>query len=131
MIRLRFCDIALTDWGCETRFHDGTSIGAHPHDEPDYHLVSADCGNPGDILGFCRDHDAIHSLVAEWFFGAPSRILWELAHDRSASPSIAVQEEALVQTCRRWVRADKRPIIADADWYGFKRWSLGHLAAWS
>jgi hypothetical protein len=131
VIRLEHCEVARTDWGCETRFRDGTSIGAVPHPaDDDYRRVSARLGYGSDVLLFCRDHDAVHSLAAQWFQGRPSAVLWALAHGLAPGRGCAVQEEAFVQVCQRWLRAGERPIIGDADWHGFKRWALGHLEGW-
>jgi hypothetical protein len=79
MIKLRFCTIEFTATGAITRFEDGTSYGALPHDEPHYHAVAHRLGYQGDILLYCQEHEHAHALIAEEF-GSHSPVIWALAH---------------------------------------------------
>jgi hypothetical protein len=120
VIQLRFASVEYTPQGCVSRFEDGTSFGAHPHDTPHYHVIAHRCGYGDDLLAYCREHEVCHHLICEWLYGAPSPILWKLAHGEELPPGYAAFEEFAAQALQRWVRANERPIIGGVDWDGIK-----------
>jgi hypothetical protein len=121
MINLKHAKLEITDTGCISRFPDGTSYGAHPHlFDHHYHVVAHRLGYQDDIMRYCREHEAMHHIVGEFFYDRPSRIIWALAHGHEVAPSDAAYEETMVMTCQRWVRTNERPIVADVDWDALK-----------
>lgn len=122
MVALKFCEFALTDQGCLTRFSDGSFIFSYPHDTHHYHVISHRCGYGDDILSYCRDHDFLHSFCEEFFNDRVSPVLWSLAHGEEVVTSI--YEEIVVQTCQRWLRSNERPIVGGVDWDRFKQQAL-------
>lgn len=129
LIKLRFCDLEFTEWGCVTRFPNGASVDAVPHDTPHYHVVSHRLGYGDDLLAYCREHEFAHAFVAERIMSAPSYVLWQLAEERRIDMGKALYEEIAAQTFQRWLRAGERPILSGADWDALKRDALELLGA--
>lgn len=129
MIRIGTALVAYTDWGCETIYEDGASYGAHPHDNPHYHLIAARCGYDGDLLAYAREHEVAHHVMSEWAQGVTSRVLWPLAHGAEPIPAEAMLEELAAMAFQRWLRANERPIIGGVDWGGLKARALAILPA--
>lgn len=127
-IRLRHCRLDVFDWGCATRFEDGSSapsvpdwVGAH------YAVIAHRTGYGDDRLAYCVEHDFAHSFVAEKLFDRPSEVLLSLAHGKTLSGRRAAYEEIAAQVFQRWLRANERPIIGGCDWDGWKREARGLL----
>jgi hypothetical protein len=116
MISLRHCEIEWTDFGCATRFADGSEIGAHPHATPHYHVIAHRTGYGDDLMAYCREHELAHAFTQEALHDRPSPILWALAHGDMPSGRAAAEEEVFAQTFQRWVRAAERPIIGGVPW---------------
>lgn len=119
--------VTYTDDGCVTRFDDGASYGAQPHDTPHYHVIAHRCGYGDDLLTYCREHEVCH-LLAECYFvlGGPS-VLRKLAHGQPVLPQAAATEELVVMALQRWLRANERPIVGGVDWDALKRAALSIL----
>lgn len=129
--RIDYAEVVLTDDGCFSRFADGSTWGAQPHDTPHYDEIAERCGyltprrdpsQPIDErkaaarLAYCREHEVCHHVVGTVFYHAPSPVLWALAHGGDVTPEQAALEEAMVMTLQRWFRAGERPIIGGVDW---------------
>jgi hypothetical protein len=112
--------IIYSDQGCVTYYPDGAMWGAYPHDTEEYRTIANRLGYGADILKFCQEHDAMHSILADWLGYTEQGVIWKLAHGEHVSPSDAVREEALVQAAQRWIRAGERPIISDCAWGDLK-----------
>lgn len=121
MIQIGNATVEYTADGCVTRYPDGTSYGAQPHDTHHYHVIAHRSGYGDDILAYCREHEVAHHIVAEWIAGRCSQVLWPLAHGYEPDPADAVMEEIAAQTFQRWLRANERPIVGGCDWDGIKR----------
>lgn len=129
VIQLKYCRIAYTKDGATTFFPDGTSVDAIPHpDMPHYIRVAADCGYDGDTLAYCREHEAAHSLIAEWLCDAPSQVLWALAHNEKLPKSVVIYEEIAAQALQRWLRKNERPIVSGVRWDDLRDYALAKLA---
>ncbi len=124
MIQLLYCTVKWTDSGCTTRFSDGAEIPSWPHKTPHYYVISHRTGYSDDILSYCREHDACHSLIEEWLHDKPSDILWAAAHGFPLNGTDSAYEEMATQTFQRWLRANERPILAGVDWDVLKRDAL-------
>ena len=127
MITLAHCTITPTSWGCVTTLRDGTSFGAHPHDTHHYAVIAHRCGYGDDLMAFCVEHEFAHAFMAERLYGAPSPVMWGLAHDCPLDGPASVAEEVAAQVFQRWLRANERPIVGGVDWDGLKRDALGLL----
>jgi len=120
--------VEYTPGGCVTRYPNGASYGAHPHDTHHYHVIAHRCGYGDDILTYAREHEVCHHVVGLWIKGGGSDVIGPLAHGQEPNPTKAVLEEALVMTFQRWLRANERPIIAGVDWDSLKARTLEALA---
>jgi hypothetical protein len=119
VIQLRYCTLEYTPDGAVTRYPDGSSYGALPHDEPHYHAIAHRLGYGGDILRYCREHEYAHHLIAEEFC-SHSPVIWALAHGERPPRMIAAAEEALVMTLQRYARANEVPMIENVPWRQLK-----------
>ena len=124
MIRIGSALLIYTGAGCLTRYEDGASYGAQPHDTHQYAVIAHRCGYGDDLLAYCREHEAAHHMVSEWIMGGPSAVLWALAHGRVPTPGAATFEEMAAQQFQRWLWANERPIIGGVDWDRLKRRAL-------
>lgn len=120
MTELRFATLEYTAEGAITRFPDGSSYGALPHDEHHYHMVAHRLGYAGDILKYAQEHELAHHLIAEEF-GCHSPVIWALAHGETPPRMIAAAEEALAMTLQRYARTNEVPLIEGIDWDRLKR----------
>jgi hypothetical protein len=126
-ISLCFATVEYTAEGCVTRFDDGASFGALPHDTHHYAVIAHRTGYGDDLLAYCREHEVCHLIAEEALRGRPSAILWGLAHGQPVAPLEAVYEELAAQALQRWLRANERPIIGGVDWDEIKRYALAKL----
>lgn len=115
IIRTTFATVEWTEEGCVSRFQDGTSWGAFPHDAPHYRETTKRLGYGDDTLTYCRHHEIAHHLVAE-HFGHPSRVLWPLAHGCLPRALETAGEEALAMALQRFVRRGEEPFVDRVDW---------------
>ena len=126
-MRIGTATVTYYDGGAYTTYDDGASYAAQPHDTPDYCEVTQRCGYGTDTLAFCREHDTMHLICAEWFGFGDDNVIWKLAHGSEINLAEAAREEMMVQTAQAWVRGGIRPIIGDVDWQGLKRFALSLL----
>lgn len=126
-IELQHCAVEFTSWGCITLFRDPKTIevGAWPHPEmPDYQEVTRRLGYGDDCLRYCQEHEFMHSFLAEWLYGEPSKVLYALARSTLPRKGDSVLEEVTTQVAQRWVRVGERPVVGWCDWDGLKRRAL-------
>jgi hypothetical protein len=115
-IKLRFADLDFVPgFGATSRFYDGTSYGAHPHDAPHYWHLAFRCGYEGDVFKYCQEHELAHHLVSE-LFDRPSPILWALAHGEKPAAWLVPAEEALVLCLQKYARTNEHPFVDGIDW---------------
>jgi hypothetical protein len=111
-ITLKHCTIVWTTEGCDTRFHDGTEVGACSHDVPHYYVIAHRLGYGDDLLAYTREHEFCHSFVAEKLFDQPSAVLWGVAHSAMLTGRQAAYEEFFAQGFQRFLRSNERPILS-------------------
>lgn len=108
------------------------SSNAYPHPEdPHYPVVAYECGYGDDLMAYCREHDFVHSFLADAcgeLAGSPV-LWWEARCALHPYPLNAVREEALVIAFQRWLRANQAPIIAfpGYSWDELKRKAMHYL----
>lgn len=107
--QLLFCRIDLGDDWISTVFPDGSKYGALPHDTPEYRALTERCGYGSDIWAYCRGHEIAHSVVAEYVYHAPSRVIWGCAHGKWAAPADILHEEELSVSLQAFARAGVLP----------------------
>jgi hypothetical protein len=117
LIRLRFCEVEWTEWGCQTRFTDGAFVNAVPHySDHHYYVIAHRLGYGDDVMRYCREHEFAHSFIAERLKGRTSHVLWTLSHKEVQDRGEVVYEEMAAQQLQRWIRAYERPIVSGANW---------------
>ncbi len=112
ILHLKHCLVEITDYGCITKFFDGTETAAWPHDSDDYRTIADRLGYGSDTLAYCREHEILHSLTQEWLHDRPSPVLWGVAHNKMLTARQSIEEEVFTQTMQRFIRADERPIVS-------------------
>lgn len=128
MIELSFAAVEYTDWGCTSRFEDGTKVDAIPHPwDHCYSIIAMRCGYGFDLLAYCQEHELAHHVVGEFLLGRPSPVLWGLAHEQPLPANEAAFEEMMAQALQRFVRAAERPIIGGVDWDALKAFMTDKL----
>jgi hypothetical protein len=131
-VSLKYCVIEPSETGCITYFQDGTCAPAEAHPNlPHYNVVSHRCGYGDNVYAYCREHEACHSIIAEWLFDKPSAVLWAIAHGGMLSGADSVYEELAAQSLQRWVRANERPITSGIRWDDLKDYALEKFGLWS
>jgi len=128
-IQIGNATVTYTPEGAVSTYPNGTSYGAHPHDNHHYHVIAHRCGYGDDILAYAREHEVCHHIVGCWIKGGGSDVIGPLARSVEPEPLAALFEECLVMTFQRWLRANERPIIAGVDWDGLKARALAALDA--
>jgi hypothetical protein len=130
VIRLQRCTIERTDFGCVTRFDDGTFVNSIPHpQDPHYHVVAHRTGYEDDLHAYTLEHEFVHCFLSERLHGRPSPVLWALAHGSELTGAAAAFEELSVQAFQRYLRANEQPIVGRVDWGRLKRDALSLLLA--
>jgi hypothetical protein len=119
VISLRFARLVFTEHGAVSEFNDGSSWGAHPHDEPHYHHLAFAYGHEGDVFAYCQHHELAHHVVAEGF-GSHSLVLWALAHGEKPTPMIAAAEESLAMNLHRYAMTGEPPFVDGVDWQALR-----------
>ncbi len=64
----------------ETIYPDGSMLPAAPHDTDAYRQTARACGYGVDTWALCREHELLHSLLAEERDLCQSPTLWDVAH---------------------------------------------------
>jgi hypothetical protein len=108
-LRLKYCEVDVWPDKVLTTFDDDTSYGAYAHDTKHYRALAARCGYRADIHAYCREHEVAHSIVTEYLFNAPSRVLWALAHGTTAETVDILLEEELAISLQAFTRAKVLP----------------------
>jgi hypothetical protein len=128
IIRLQHSTIERTDFGCVTRFDDGSFVNSIPHpQDPHYHVIAHRTGYEDDLHAYTLEHEFVHCFLSERLHGRPSPVLWALAHGGELAPADAALEELAVQAFQRYLRAGEQPIVGGIDWGKMKRDALALL----
>lgn len=130
MIRLRYASIERADFGCVTRFPDGSFVNSIPHPrDPHYHVIAHRTGYEDDLHAYAFEHEFVHCYLSERLHGRPSAILWAIAHGAELTGPASAFEEIAVQSFQRYLRSNEQPIVAGVDWAALKAEALGFLSA--
>lgn len=66
----------------ETVFHDGTRVTALPEDTEEYRAKARLYGYGDDTAALAREHEFLHSFLAERLRNGASHALWAVAHQQ-------------------------------------------------
>ncbi len=90
----RHCWVNSTLGYTETCYHDGTRVTATPEDSDQYRANAAALGYGTDTAALSRDHEILHTFLAEALGFGSSPTLWAVAHNfEGAVAPIWEQEE--------------------------------------
>ena len=93
-LQFRHCWVNSTLGYTETCYHDGTRVTATPEDSDSYRANAAELGYGLDTGSLSRDHEILHTFLAEALTGGASPTLWAVAHNfEGATAPIWEQEE--------------------------------------
>ena len=93
-LQFRHCWVNSTLGYTETCYHDGTRVTATPQDSDEYRANAAGLGYGTDTGSLSRDHEILHTFLAEALSGGASPTLWAVAHNfEGAVAPIWEQEE--------------------------------------
>lgn len=97
----------------ETIFSDQSRVTAAPHDTPAYYAQAAALGYEGDsetaARAMNREHDPLHSFLAERLGLPCSPTLWAVAHGEELPAEVSGREEAMVLQFQALLNADAEP----------------------
>ncbi len=93
-LEFRHCWVNSTLGYTETCYHDGTRVTATPEDSDPYRANAAALGYGTDTASLSRDHEILHTFLAEALGYGSSPTLWAVAHNfGEATAPIWEQEE--------------------------------------
>ena len=79
-LHFRHCWVNTTLGYTETCYHDGTVVPAVPDDGDEYRGKAAEFGYGGDTTALSREHEILHTFLAEALGYGTSPTLWAVAH---------------------------------------------------
>ena len=93
-LQFRHCWVNSTLGYTETCYHDGARVTATPEDSDSYRANAAELGYGTDVASLSRDHEILHTFLAEALGFGSSPTLWAVAHNfGEATAPIWEQEE--------------------------------------
>ncbi len=81
-LHFRHCWVNTAPGYTETCFHDGTRVTAAPDDSDEYRDKAARYGYGDDLEALSRDHEILHTFLAEALGYGASPTLWAVAHEQ-------------------------------------------------
>ncbi len=95
----------------ETLFHDGTKVDALPEESSDYRSKARIYGYGDDCAALSREHEFLHSFLAERLRGGASHALWAVAHGQQeglvAPLWVQEEEEAQVLAFQQYINGSE------------------------
>lgn len=79
-LHFRHCWVNTTLGYTETCYHDGTVVPAVPDDGDEYRGKAAEFGYGSDTMALSREHEILHTFLAETLGYGTSPTLWAVAH---------------------------------------------------
>ena len=77
----------------ETCYHDGTRVTATPEDSDSYRANAAALGYGADTASLSRDHEILHTFLAEALGYGSSPTLWAVAHNFEGEVALLWEQE--------------------------------------
>lgn len=92
-LRFAHCWVNITPGYTETCYHDGTRVPAAPEDSEGYRANAARFGYGDDLAGLSREHEVLHTFLAEARTGGASPTLWAVAHGQAGDVAPVWEQE--------------------------------------
>jgi hypothetical protein len=114
----------------ETRWPDGVTLVAVPHETAEYAARARALGYSGGDPAWemCWQHEIAHHWLSWQFNHESSRVLRAVAEGREADPDLYGAEEDLVLAWQRFVTADEK--TGPLRWLVWHDWDLDQERAW-
>ena len=87
------CWVNSTTGWTETAFHDGTRVEAQPEESDGYRALAADMGYGPDTAALSREHEILHTFLAEALGYGSSPTLWAVAHGQTGKVAPRWEQE--------------------------------------
>ena len=92
-LHFRHCWVNTAPGYTETCFHDGTRVTATPDEGDEYRGKAARYGYEDDLEGLSRDHEILHTFLAEALGYGASPTLWAVAHGQQGGVAPIWEQE--------------------------------------
>lgn len=92
-LTFQHCWVNIAPGWVQTAFHDGTEVIARPGDDCDYSAFAADLGYGADVAAMSREHEILHTFLAEALGYGSSPTLWAVAHGQEGEVAPHWQQE--------------------------------------
>ena len=92
-LEFRHCWVNCTLGYTETCYHDGTRVTATPEDSDAYRANASALGYGTDTAALSRDHEILHTFLAEALGYGSSPTLWAVAHNFEAQTAPVWEQE--------------------------------------
>lgn len=94
-LTFRSCWVHVSQGYTETVYHDGTRVTAVAEDSEQYREKAKRYGYGEDVAALSREHEILHTFLAERLWGIGSPALWAVAHGQQGevAPIWAQEEE--------------------------------------
>jgi len=92
-LQFRHCWVNCTLGYTETCYYDGTRVTATPEDSDPYRANAAELGYGTDTASLSRDHEILHTFLAEALGYGSSPTLWAVAHNFEGEVALLWEQE--------------------------------------
>jgi len=92
-LQFRHCWVNSTLGYTETCYHDGTRVTATPEDSDQYRANAVELGYGTDTASLSRDHEILHTFLAEALGYGSSPTLWAVAHNFEGAVALLWEQE--------------------------------------
>ncbi len=92
-LQFQHCWVNCVPGYTETCYHDGTKVTATPEDSEQYRANTARFGYGTDTGGLSREHEILHTFLAEKLGFGSSPTLWAVAHGQTGNVAAIWEQE--------------------------------------
>ena len=92
-LQFRHCWVNSAPGYTETCYHDGTRVPATPEDSDQYRTNAVELGYGTDTASLSRDHEILHTFLAEALGYGSSPTLWAVAHNFEGEVALLWEQE--------------------------------------
>ena len=92
-ITFQHCWVNWSPGWAETVYHDGTRVEAQPEETEAYRALAAELGYGADLAALSREHEVVHTFLAEALGFGSSPTLWAVAHGQAGEVAPVWEQE--------------------------------------
>lgn len=93
ILPFQHCQVQLSPGLTQTFFHDGTHVVAAPEENEEYRGKAARFGYGDDVAAMSREHEVLHTFLAEALGYGSSPTLWAVAHGQQGGVAPVWEQE--------------------------------------